>query len=204
MANSAMTSASDITGDTHVVKLVGQDETARWHRLPTIEQEPRGRSHPADDAARTKLEDIADPGDRGRGVGLERPCSNSNSSKPAFLPRTTPSASLVLRSQLKLLPACPITQAHSVESCRRHRLALRFGGSNRRRRHKDRRRAYNLDHLWVDGRNPERQKHPTFPATEREMCTLALARRALSGRQGNEIGSVAPITYEFFYLGRQA
>jgi hypothetical protein len=57
---------------------------------------------------------------------------------------------------------------------------------------------------WVDGRNPERQKHPTFPATEREMCTLALARRALSGPQGNEIGSVAPITYEFFYLGRQA
>jgi len=67
-----MTSAGDISGDLHVIGLVGQDEAAGGVAFQQLRKHRGIGCVAADDAMRTKLEDIADPGDRGCGVGLER------------------------------------------------------------------------------------------------------------------------------------
>jgi hypothetical protein len=62
-----------ITGDLHVIRLVGQDETGGSIALQQSSKNRRIGRVAAHDPMRTELEDITHPGDRSCGVGLERP-----------------------------------------------------------------------------------------------------------------------------------
>ena len=68
-----MIAAGDIPGDLYVIGLVGQDETGGSIAFQQSSKNRRIGRVAAHDAMRTELENIANPGDRSRGVGLERP-----------------------------------------------------------------------------------------------------------------------------------
>jgi hypothetical protein len=77
MTKFAMTSAGDVSGDLHVIRLVGQDE-ARGDAVFQQSSQNLGIGRvAAHDAMQNKLENIPDPGDCDCGVGLERPLLQS-------------------------------------------------------------------------------------------------------------------------------
>jgi hypothetical protein len=65
--------ARDMPGDLHIAGFVGEDETGGCIAFHQSSENRAIGSVAANDAMRTKLENIADPGDRSCGVGLERP-----------------------------------------------------------------------------------------------------------------------------------
>ena len=68
-----MIAAGDIAQRSYVIRLVGQDETSGGVAFQQSSKYRRIGRVAANDAMRTELENIADPGDRSCGVGLERP-----------------------------------------------------------------------------------------------------------------------------------
>ena len=68
-----MGSAGDIPGDLRVIGLVGQNEAAGGVAFQQSRKNRGIGRVTADNAMRTELENIADPGDRSCGVWLERP-----------------------------------------------------------------------------------------------------------------------------------
>ena len=68
-----MITPGHVTRDLYVIGLVGQDETGGGIAFRQSHKNRRIGRVAAHDAVRTELENIADPGDRGCGVGLERP-----------------------------------------------------------------------------------------------------------------------------------
>ena len=69
----AVIAPGHVTGDLHVIGLVGQDETGGSIAFQQSSKNRRIGRVATHDTMRTELENIADPGDRSCGVGLERP-----------------------------------------------------------------------------------------------------------------------------------